>query len=166
MSRQEDTGLVIDSLEFARAGEKRAGSLGISRLKRLADALADEAGALDWSLVGWRDEDGDSWLRLEVRGSLKLRCQRCLGAVDFPAAIDSRLQLVRPGEPWPDDGLEDDVSDAIAADKALSIEALVEDEVLLALPIAPRHENCEAPRAVAVEQEPSPFGVLAKIRKH
>jgi uncharacterized metal-binding protein YceD (DUF177 family) len=52
--------------------------------------------------------------------------------------IKSRLQLVGPGEEWPDEDLADDSADAIEAEKELAVLSLVEDEVLLALPIAPR----------------------------
>jgi uncharacterized protein len=48
----------------------------------------------------------------------------------------------------------------------LALLPLIEEEVLLALPIAPRHESCTPPAADAVEQELSPFAALAKIRKH
>jgi uncharacterized protein len=52
-----------------------------------------------------------------------------------------------PGEEWPDDDLADDSADAIEAEKALAVLSLIEEEVLLALPIAPRHEQCEPPSA-------------------
>jgi uncharacterized protein len=89
-----------------------------------------------------------------------------LGGVKFPLAITSRLQLMAPGEDWPDDDLDDDSIDAIAAETALSVLELVEDEVLLALPIAPRHEECESPSASASEHGSSPFSALAALKKH
>ncbi|MDP2133812.1 MAG: hypothetical protein Q8J99_09390, partial [Sulfuritalea sp.] len=83
-----------------------------------------------------------------------------------PLAISSRLQLMAPGEEWPDDDLVDDSADAITAEKALPVLSLIEDEVLLALPIAPRHEQCESPSASATGQGTSPFAALAGFRKH
>ena len=84
----------------------------------------------------------------------------------FPLAIKSRLQLIAPGEDWPDDDLEDDSADAIAAETALTVLSLVEDETLLALPIAPRHEQCESPSASAGGLGSSPFAALADLKKH
>jgi len=170
-SQETKSRVVIDSLEFARVGGRRAGALAVGELERLADVLADEAedGALAWQVSGERDGDGKSRLRLSVRGNLNLRCQRCLGPVSFPVDIHSRLLLVPPGGPWPEDlqdgGLADDESDAIEASTELALMPLIEEEVLLALPMAPRHESCGPPAAEAVEQEPSPFAALAKIRK-
>lgn len=169
MSRQADTGnpqVVVDSLAFAREGGRLAGEVPVAALERLADALAETGGALNWELSGECDGDGRSWLTLRVEGSLGLRCQRCLGTVVFPVSVESRLQLVAPGEAWPDEDLEDDESDAIEAARELAVVPLVEEEVLLALPIAPRHDRCEPPKAVAEEQEPSPFAVLANLKKH
>ena len=159
-------GTVIDCLEFARSGGVLDRSVGLDQLPRLAELLTTTAGFLSVRLEGWRDDQGRSWLQLNVAGEPELRCQRCLGGVKFPLAIRSRLQLIAPGEDWPDDDLEDDSADAIAAEVALTVSSLVEDEVLLALPIAPRHEHCESPSADVGEHGSSPFAALAALKKH
>ena len=175
MSRQEPregskSGAVIDSLQFAREGGRKEGLVPVAALERLVDVLADNAGELAWQVKGERDGEGKSWLWLSVQGSLNLRCQRCLEAVPYSLDIASRLLLVPPGGPWPEDlqdgGLADDESDAIAASTELGLLPLVEEEVLLTLPIAPMHESCQPPSAAGLEQEPSPFAALAKIQKH
>jgi uncharacterized protein len=159
-------GTVIDCLEFARNGGVLERSIGLDELPRLADQLATVEGALSVRLHGSRDNEGKSWLQVDIAGEPVLRCQRCLGGVKFPLATSSRLQLVAPGEEWPDDDLADDSVDAIAAEQALAVVELVEDEVLLALPIAPRHEQCDSPLASATEQGESPFAALAALKKH
>ena len=105
-------------------------------------------------------------MQVDITGEPVLCCQRCLGGVKFPLNIRSRLQLIAPGEEWPDDDLVDDSADAIEAEKALVVLPLIEDEVLLALPIAPRHEQCESPSANAGELGLSPFAALAALKKH
>jgi uncharacterized protein len=157
---------VIDCLEFARSGGVLERRVGLGELPRLADLLSTSDGFLSVRLEGWRDDEGKSWLQLDLAGEPVLCCQRCLGGVKFPLAITSRLQLMAPGEDWPDDDLDDDSIDAIAAETALSVQDLVEDEVLLALPIAPRHEECESPSASASEHGSSPFSALAALKKH
>jgi len=140
--------------------------VGLDELPRLAELLTTTAGSLSVRLEGWRDEQGKSWLQLDIAGEPVLCCQRCLGGMKYPLAIRSRLQLIAPGADWPDDDLEDDSADAIAADAELNVLSLVEDEVLLALPIAPRHEQCESPSASASGNGPSPFAALADLKKH
>ena len=159
-------GTVIDGLEFARSGGVLDRRLALAGLPRLADLLTTTESFLSVRLEGWRDDQGKSWLQLDVAGEPVLCCQRCLGGVKFPLAIKSRLQLIAPGEDWPDDDLEDDSADAIAAEGELNVLSLIEDEVLLALPIAPRHEHCESPLANASEHGSSPFSALAALKKH
>jgi uncharacterized protein len=105
-----------------------------------------------------------------------LQCQHCLAEVGFECAIDSRLLLIPSGAPeesWPADELESDEYDAMPASRELSVLELVEEEVLLALPIVPRHADCLLPAAALVgagaeieESVPSPFAVLAGLKKH
>lgn len=169
MSCQTDRSIgqaVVDSLEFARDGKVLAGSVAIADLSRLADVLANDAGSLQCELRGGRDGEGKSFLDLRIVGSLNLRCQRCLSSLAFALDIDSRLMLVAPGETWPDEELADDGPDAIEASRELAVLPLIEDEVLLALPVAPRHEDCRPPMAVDTEHRPSPFAALAKLKDH
>ena len=156
----------MDCLEFARSSGVLERSVGLDELPRLADVLSTTDGFLSVRLEGWRDDEGKSWLQLDIAGEPVLCCQRCLGGVKFPLAIKCRLQLIAPGEDWPDDDLEDDSADAITAETALTVLSLVEDEVLLALPIAPRHEECESPSAGASGHGSSPFAALAALKKH
>ena len=157
---------VLDCLEFARSGGVLERSVGLDELLRLADLLTTTAGFLSVRLEGWRDDEGRSWLQLDIAGEPSLCCQRCLGEVKFPLDIRSRLQLIAAGDDWPDDDLVDDRADAIEAEKALAVLSLIEDEVLLALPIAPRHEQCESPAADAGGHGSSPFEALAALKKH
>lgn len=161
-----NAGTVIDSPDFARNGGSLSGSVAVARLSRLADQLADQAGSLAFELRGMRDEEGKSFLSLRITGNLNLRCQRCLSPLPYPVAIDTRLMLVGPGEEWPDEELEDDGTDAIEASRELAVLPLVEDEVLLGLPVVPRHEGCALPVKVETESRPTPFAALAKLKDH
>jgi uncharacterized protein len=185
-SREEHdlAGMVIDSLKFAAAEDCVTGKLALSRLPRLADVLLSTAGWLTCELSGLRDigEDagsseqaGKPGLRVRVTGRLALCCQRCLAEVDFECVIDNRLRLMPPDSTeadWPEDELESDEYDAIPAHRALSVQALIEEEVLLALPIVPRHADCLPPGVAGITEtgveasEPSPFAVLAGLKVH
>jgi uncharacterized protein len=159
-------GTVIDCVEFARSGGVLDRSVGLDELPRLADLLTTTVGRLSVRLEGWRDSAGKSWLQVAIAGEPTLCCQRCLGGVKFPLDIRSRLQLIAPGEDWPDEDLADDSADAVAAEKALAVLSLIEDEVLLALPIAPTHEQCESPLENASGHDSSPFAALVALKKH
>lgn len=157
---------VIDSLDFARTGAVLKGRVPVAALDRLADVLVDRTGALDYELRGELDDEEKPCIDLRVRGELQLSCQRCLSSLSYRIDIDRRLMLVAPGQAWPDEDLADDRMDAIEASHDLAVLPLIEDEVLLVLPIVPRHEVCQSPVATEIEHRPSPFAMLAKLKDH
>jgi uncharacterized protein len=135
---------VIDGLEFARIGSKLQGAWPVAEFQRLRDALRSTAGTLRYELQGVPEEQGKPALRLTVDGGLQLVCQRCLGALEFPLHIEVSLRLARTQQEMEAEPLEAEGPESIVAGKEMQVRALVEDEVLLALPIAPRHEHCAA----------------------
>lgn len=158
-------GQFINSLAFAREGKRLIAQIPLVELTRLSDVLVDNEGAVACELVGEQDREGNAYLLLQLTACLKLRCQRCLETVDVPLQVGSRFLLVPNGQVWPDDELAEDGFDAIEAETEMALLPLIEDEVLLALPIVFRHETCEVPLAIIEEIEPSPFAVLGKLKK-
>lgn len=161
--------MVIDSLEFARRQATLSGRLPLSTLRRLTGMLFDASGSIDYEVSG-ETAGGESILAVKLEGTLPLTCQRCLGAMTFALCVRSRMLLVEPGAQWPEDGqvggLEDEACDAIEASRELNLAPLLEEEILLALPIAPRHEHCEPPMAATASKEASPFAQLARLKRN
>jgi len=175
MSQQSASrGRIADPFRFAAEARTLSGEVEVAELARLADVLAGSEGVVGWriegSLVARSPAGGgasgrqEPRLRLVLGGRLDLRCQRCLGGFEWPLAVEATLQPVRAGQPIPDEELEDDEVDAIEIAEGLDVLALIEDEILLALPIAPRHEQCEVPRGMNGANEESPFAALASLR--
>ncbi|MCX8086918.1 MAG: DUF177 domain-containing protein [Rhodocyclaceae bacterium] len=170
-SREIDlSATIIDSLGFAAEGGRLAGGLPLANLARLSDVLVRPEGWLECELAGERITDASgqskSLLHLKVTGRLKLLCQRCLSEVAFDCRIDSRLLLIPEGIEWPADEMETDEYDALPASRELSVLTLVEDEVLLALPIVPRHADCRLPGGWEWKEATSPFAALAQLHRH
>src|SRR3954453_15169772 len=82
----------IAGLEFAAAGATQQGILPVRDFPRLRDLLASDAGEVAYEVKGLRDARGRPSLRVSVRGTLQLRCQRCLEGL--PAEIDEQEVLV------------------------------------------------------------------------
>lgn len=171
MSRQAESSVpegfpaFIDSLEFAAQSRVVEAKVPVGAFPRLRTSLARYDGELNCRIAGERQGDGKSWLTLAVSGTLSLSCQRCLAEMAVPLHVESRLLLVPPGKSWPEEELTEDAYDAVPGEKEMALLPLIEEEVLLVLPLAPRHETCETPATVADEYEPSPFAVLARFRK-
>ena len=161
---------VIDGFEFAAAGATQEGKLPLAGFPRLKDQLVSDAGDVTYALKGVRDARGRPSLQLKVRGILQLRCQRCLGALAH--SVDAQQLLVLAGSQDEIDaepaGVDD--PDRIVAGKEMSVRDLVEDELILALPYAPRHEDCEPEHEDAHGERAmnSPFAGLRGMmqRKH
>ena len=159
---------IVNSIEFACNSRFIEGNLPLKWLPHLADRLLELDSSLSVSLEGSQHE-GKSLRRLMITGTLLVKCQRCLASMHLPIHINSVLQLVSPGEDWPDEELIDDEMDAIEASEALDVVGLIENEVLLALPFAPRHEYCELPGGAEVaenEYGSASFLALAALKKH
>jgi len=171
--------LRLDVERFARDGARLEGEWPLAGMTRLVEACHADDPARAEDTVAWqargeiRRTNGESqtWLELSLRTCLKLTCQRCLGAVSTPLAVDHRFRFV-DGEAKAaalDADVEDDV---LASTRSLDLRTLAEDELLLALPIVPRHDACPTllPLASAglddeASAEPSPFAVLAGLKK-
>jgi uncharacterized protein len=151
----------IDGLAFARTAAVLKGRLGMESLPRLAQSGCSGS-VLDFVLTGEINERGKSGLRLSVDGSVRLQCQRCLGSLDVPVQIEARLEFASNES---EAMAADDDIERVVASRELSIAALVEDEVLLALPMVPRHEHCSVAAGLETNAEPSAFQALVALRK-
>jgi len=153
----------IDSVDFARNGKEIRGEIAVSALSRLVDMLAKSGGSLTYIIRGYREEGRDI-LVVSLQGECTLRCQRCLGELDFPVNLVSRLWLL-PADKL-DEVEENDEMDAIEAEPRLDVLALIEEELLLSLPFAPRHQEGKCvPATGDLQQKASPFAVLAGLKK-
>ncbi len=146
---------VIDSIEFARAQHELRGSLPVAELSRLVDSLFDTRGTLHYELSGGVDDLNRPQLTVKVEGPLNLQCQRCLEALPYAVDVSNTLVIVSPGAQLAEELDDPEAPDTIDADDALDVAALLEDEVLLSLPLAPRH----AEGACQSRLDPHPNGV-------
>jgi uncharacterized protein len=151
---------VIDGLEFARTGAKLRRAWPVSGFPRLHDALRTDEGTLQSELQGVPEVSGRPALRLKVDGALQLVCQRCLGALEYPLHIEVSLQLAATQAEIDADPLQAEGPERIVASRRMPVRDLIEDELLLAIPLAPRHEGCAGGAAQGPRAEQSPFAGL------
>ncbi len=151
----------IDGLAFARTAAVLKGRLGMESLPRLAQSGCSGS-VLDFVLIGEINEGGKPGLKLAVDGSLRLQCQRCLGSLELPVHLEARLEFASSEA---EIVAADDDIERLVASREMSVAALVEDEVLLALPMVPKHEQCGAAAGMGANARPSAFQALAALRK-
>jgi len=154
---------LIDAMEFAGNGREVRGEIPFKELSRLDDMLLDSAGTLAYVVQGRRANDRDV-LEVSLSGVVHLRCQRCLGDLEYPVEVSSRLKLASAEEL---DAVDDEDEDEyIEASSQLDVIGLVEDELLLNLPFAPRHpDGACGSVSEGLKQSANPFAVLAGLKK-
>lgn len=166
--------LHLDVEAFARSGAPLQGSWPLIQLERLCASAAPEQpvqpdDVLVWQIQGElrsvRGKEHEIWLHLRAQAEVSMTCQRCLKPVRFPLNVAQSIRFVEGEEAAEalDFECEDDV---LAMSRSLNTQVLLEDELLLALPLVPRHERCPQPLVVTEpepieEGRPNPFAALA-----
>ena len=156
---------VIDGFEFASAGATQQGVWPLSDFPRLRDMLASDEGEVAYRVQGMRDERGRPALRLHVEGTLQLRCQRCLEPLPFAVKTDDLLVLAATLSEIHAEPADAHAPDRIVAGKEMPLRDLIEDELILAAPYAPRHEGCAAGTPAEEGRGNSPFAGLRGLMR-
>jgi uncharacterized protein len=130
----------IDSLKAVHDKQVFARVVPIAGFARLVESLHSSDGNLDYRVRGDVDRQDRPLLRVEVKGTVVLQCQRCLDGFDYKIHVDNAVRLVNADALGAEHDDNPDEPDCVAASAEFDLAALVEDEVLLALPAYPRHE--------------------------
>lgn len=161
--------LIIDVIDFARNAGVYHGKIAIAALERLQDRLSGNKGELDYVVTGSADADGKLFLHIAVDGGIHLQCQRCLAGMVHVLAIRTDLLVIR-SESELSCFDENALPDTVLAGSGVDVLMLVEDEVILDIPVSPRHPEGECSvdelygHSSAVTAE-NPFSVLKKLQK-
>lgn len=133
----------VDVARLAARAARLSNVTPVTAMHRLADLLVDTAASVESELEFAVDEHSRIMVQGRVRAGLAMTCQRCLGPVVVD--VDSAFEVE-------------------AEDDELSLMELVEDEVLLALPIVAVHDEtaCSTPVEVTPASG-SPFAALGKL---
>jgi uncharacterized protein len=150
------------------------GTLAIASLRRLCEALADSDGEVTFVLEFGRDSLDTSYVDVRASAPLTLTCQRSLEPFVLPVAVQTRLGLIR--DERDEAGLPPDYEALLVAeDGRLRPADVIEDELLLALPLVPVNPDCRLPAEVTGRDpdkdsageghSENPFAVLRELKK-
>jgi uncharacterized protein len=165
----------LDMPALCKAGARLEGQWPLMGMERLAAGFsAASDGAAAWSAIGTlvpvAGGEAELWLELAASADVPLSCQRCLQAMTQRLDVTRRFRFVRSE----DEALrldEESEDDVLVLPARLDLHELLEDELILAQPIVPRHDVCPEPLPMpaevpAEEDEPAPhpFAALAALR--
>ncbi|NUZ06978.1 YceD family protein [Piscinibacter koreensis] len=168
----------LDVEAFAGEGATLGGDWPLHEFERLAESTLPEPESdpgVAWRAVGeqrdTRGKDAETWLRLYAHTRVHLQCQRCLEPMELPLDVEREFRFVHGEDNAAALDAEDDDHDVLAMTRTLDLHELVEDELILMLPIVPRHDVCPAPlslpddTAADAPEAPNPFAALAALKR-
>ncbi|MGE5171997.1 MAG: YceD family protein [Rudaea sp.] len=138
MSRAKGSPGRFDAYRLAHERGVVEGSVDPHELARVADLIAVGPASIVWRIDGTRDAAGRPALTVTLKGAVSVACQRCLAEFDWPVEQRSEVLLAHDARELA--ALDaDSESEVVLAEGSLDPLTLVEDELVLALPFAPRH---------------------------
>jgi len=160
----------LDPFKYIGGGLELAGSVALERLTRLDDLLANKQGNVQISIRFSRDEQKFAVVSGEIETEVNLVCQRCRAVDTISIASEFRFALLRKEADI--QSLPESYEPMLLDKPELDIYELIEEELILALPIVHYHEegNCSEAlqksfgKDVNVEEKPNPFSVLEKLK--
>ena len=160
----------INVLRLAEQGAEMSGHLPINKMSRLKEILVSDAGDVAVQLELGKDEQGLSYLKGKIAGELILECQRCLKPVMVP--IDDSFMLSPIENETEADHLPSHYEALLIDRDQQFLSAMIEDELILRLPIVPLH-NTEQCKAKTITEEidnelketgNNPFDILSELK--
>ncbi|MCK9490354.1 MAG: YceD family protein [Xanthomonadales bacterium] len=160
-----------DQIDVWRAVSGRyayAGTLALTAFTRLRDSLAQADGQVEFELEFGNDDLGQAFVELYVHGALPLVCQRSLEVYRQPVAVRQRLGLIRREDE--EAGLPPGYEPCLVPGDGMVAPAdLVEDELILALPLVPARPGSEPAAGSDAEEQPesrreNPFAALKSLK--
>lgn len=158
----------INPLRLAKSRERIEGSLQIDSFDRLQDVLLENEGELKYSLSFDFDESGTCVIECIIDARLIFECQRCFKPVAINIHTSSLLGVANDKNEF--EALAKEYEPLQLDEESISIKELIEDELLLAIPIAPLHAEDECSAKAVLDQinadaKPQPFAALAALKK-
>ena len=169
----------LDILTFAKNASELSGQYPLDAFERLRQEDIRETPSEDvhWSLRGEeiKSEDGENqiWLHLKANTRVMLTCQRCLTPANFDLEVHRDFRFVANEQIAlaQDDENEEDL---LVLNRRFNSLELIEDELIMSLPIVPRHPSCHNAYLASLAEEneqsteferPNPFAVLEQLKK-
>jgi uncharacterized protein len=168
MTRAAPDPYLIDPQRLTSQPRLLEGTFKPSELERLEDSLASGEGELHYRITAGLDGQRRKVVSCIIKGFVFLTCQTSLEAFRHEISVDDRLVLVDEESQLPPVEEENDTEDYLVADEPLDIRDLVEDAVLLALPMVPRKPGLQEAReedGKSAGERPNPFAALASLKK-
>lgn len=155
----------VDAIRLAGRDARITNVTPVAAMTRLVELLADDNGTVASELTFTHDAGEHHVVEGRASATLDLTCQRCLEVL--PMHVEAELRVAVVADEAAAERLPGGMEPVLSADGEVSPLALVEDELILALPIVALHEDCTAPIEAAPEtgtERSNPFAALKELK--
>lgn len=133
--------LTVDPWLMYRRNHEVVGTLSLSQMPNLRTSQNRETGDATVRVAVDQREDGQTVIVGKAEIELELECQRCLNPLVTTISADFELVLVKFERQL--SSVSDD-DDAIVCEDSLELAPLIEQELILSLPMIAKHDDCQA----------------------
>lgn len=181
----------VDLRALAQQGHVIEGEVPLSALERVSHGLPDWH---DTPLVRWRAQaqwrerlaptlaadlkgvskpEPELWLHLWAQAQVPQTCQRCLSPFAQAVEVDRWFRFMSDESAIAQED-DDSEEDLLVFEPRFDLRALIEDELIMGLPLVPMHDSCPQPlktstgdfdEGAQTDERPNPFAVLAALKK-
>lgn len=165
---------MVNVARLIAAGSDLQGRLPLQQLERLGGMLVETGGEVEYNLHFGRDEEDRQMITGELAATVVMQCQRCLQPVNIRLDRTMAWECVWSETQFPNIAAGHDPY--LMVEEPVSLAALVEDELILSLPLVARHEAHETCMPPAFDggddntqepdtREPHPLAELARLKR-
>ena len=155
---------LVEPRKFFERGARTEAQLAGKSLPRLRAESTQALKPVTVQVKAAKSPRGRPGMRLALQGSIRMICQRCLKSMDVALAATAAIEWVASEAELEAADLDDEW-DAMLEQESVDLLPLLEDELLLAVPFAPLHDDCKAAGAMEAGEKVSPFAALAALKK-
>jgi uncharacterized protein len=165
----------IDPMRFAETGRELKGRIALSEMERFSAALLDSSGTAEAEFQFGIDHEGIHYMRGHIRTEVTVECQRCLQSLPLQLEAELLLAIVSEND---ERELPSNYEPLVAGKEPIFLRDIIEDELILSLPIVPKHAEGQCPTDMnkmaedqqkdshGTEGKKNPFAVLARLKRN
>lgn len=155
--------LHIDNVDFAKNKRQLTGTINVATLTRACELFDELSGNISYTINGDINEDNKLILKVTLCGKISTSCQNCLEKVEIPVNLENNIPIFY-NESELDQALfgsDSRYDDGILAEATFDVNNFIEDEIIMSLPTAPKHDACNKLSHVDIKSHP--FTVLKQL---
>ena len=134
---------LVDHYKMANQAQELEGSIPLSEFARLRAGVSGDEGEVHLRLAFSKSDDNRTHVSGRASTAVTLVCQNCMS--EFTLGLNAEIDAEIVADEAELSSLEDEQDGLVSAERVVALTQLVEDELMLAVPMIPRHKDADCP---------------------